>query len=276
MSLRGNHEPGSGEGPADDIAARLRGVRVVLVDTSHPGNIGAAARAMKTMCLERLVLVRPAAHPSAEASARASGAADILHRARVCGMLEEAIAGCGYVVGASARQRSLPWPLLAPRACAERVVAEAGSGDVAILFGNEQSGLSNEELKHCHALVQIPTNPGYGSLNLAMAVQVLAYEVMVAACGEAGLPAAREAPLARAEDLDYFFAHLERALAQSGFLNPANPRHLMQRLRRLFNRAELDENELNILRGILTALAPGSSRAPVAAADEATATEDSR
>jgi TrmH family RNA methyltransferase len=268
-------ETAGAHGRHDDIAARLRGVRLVLVDTSHPGNIGAAARAMKTMCLERLVLVRPAVHPSAEASARASGAADVLHTAQVCGELEEAIEGCGLVVGASARQRSLPWPLLAPRACAERVVSEAGAGEVALLFGNEQSGLSNEELKHCHALVQIPTNPSYGSLNLAMAVQVLAYEIMVAAGGETRLPTAREAPLARAEDLDYFFGHLERALVQCGFLNPANPRHLMQRLRRLYNRAELDENELNILRGILTALAPGSSRAP-AADDRAAATEDTR
>jgi TrmH family RNA methyltransferase len=244
-----------------DLAERLEAVRVVLVDTSHPGNIGAAARAMKTMCLTRLTLVRPAVHPSAEASARASGAADLLHRARVCGELSEALEGCGYVVGASARQRSLPWPLLPPRACAERIVAEAGRGEVAVLFGNEQSGLSNEELMHCHALVQIPTNPAYGSLNLAMAVQVLAYEILVAAGGESALPVAREAPLARAEELDYFFSHLERALVQSGFLNPANPRHLMQRLRRLFNRAELDENEINILRGILSALAPGSGRA---------------
>lgn len=253
-------QPGPGDVQQDDIAARLRAVRIVLVDTSHPGNIGAAARAMKTMCLERLYLVRPARHPSAEASARASGAADILHGAVACAELEEALQGCGYVVGASARQRSLPWPLLAPRACAGRIVAEAGAGEVALLFGNEQSGLSNDELKHCHALVQIPTNPHYGSLNLAMAVQVLAYEIMVAAGGEARLPAGREAALARAEDLEQFFGHLERALTQSGFLNPANPRHLMQRLRRLFNRAELDENEINILRGILTALAPGSGR----------------
>jgi tRNA (cytidine32/uridine32-2'-O)-methyltransferase len=259
----------------EDIATRLRAVRIVLVDTSHPGNIGAAARAMKTMCLDRLVLVRPAQHPSAEASARASGAADVLHRAQVCRDLPEALEGCGFVVGASARQRSLPWPLLAPRACGERVAAEAADGEVALLFGNEQSGLANDELKHCHALVQIPTNPDYGSLNLAMAVQVLCYEIMVAAGGEGRLPTQREAPLARAEDMDRFFSHLERALAQSGFLNPANPRHLMQRLRRLFNRAELDENELNILRGILTALAPGSGR-PAAETDGAPANTESR
>ena len=244
----------------DSPAARLAPERVVLVETSHPGNIGAAARAMKTMCLDNLCLVRPASHPSAEASARASGAADILHRARVCDDIQDALEGCGFVVGASARQRSLPWPLLAPRACGERVVAEAASGEVALLFGNEQSGLSNEELKRCHALVQIPTNPTYGSLNLAMAVQVVAYEVMVAAGAEATLPVAREAPLASAAEMDRFFDHLERVLIDREFLNPANPRHLMQRLRRLFNRAEPDANEINILRGILSALAPGSGR----------------
>lgn len=253
---------------ANDLAARVRPIRVVLVDTSHPGNIGAAARAMKTMCLERLWLVRPATHPSAEASARASGAADLLHEAGVCDTLEEALHGCGFVVGASARQRSLPWPLLAPRACAERAVAEAAGGEVALLFGNEQSGLSNEELKHCHALVQIPTNPAYGSLNLAMAVQVLSYEIMVAAGGEARLPAEREAPLATAEVMDDFFGHLERALVQGEFLDPANPRHLMQRLRRLFNRAEPDEIEINILRGVLATLAPGSGRATSPESDE--------
>jgi len=183
----------------------------------------------------------------------------LVQDAAVWKRLGPALAGCGFVIGASARQRSLPWPLLAPRACAGRIVAEAARGEVALMFGNEQSGLSNDELKHCHALVQVPTNPRYSSLNLAMAVQVLAYEIMVAAGGESRLPADREAPLASAGELDYFFDHLERALIQSGFLDPHNPKHLMLRLRRLYNRSELDEKEIKILRGILTALAPGSA-----------------
>jgi TrmH family RNA methyltransferase len=237
-------------------------VRFVLVSTSHPGNIGAAARAMKTMCLDRLVLVSPVSFPSAEASARASGAADVLQRAAVVANLDEALSGCRFVVGASARQRSLPWPLLGPRDCARRVLAEAGQGEVAVVFGNEQSGLSNEELQRCHILTQIPANPDYSSLNLAMAVQIVAYELRLAAGGEAGLPVAREAPLANAGDMEYFYQHLERVLRDSGFLDPANPKHLMLRLRRLFNRAELDENEVAILRGILSAVArdaPGAT-----------------
>jgi tRNA (cytidine32/uridine32-2'-O)-methyltransferase len=237
-------------------------VRVVLVETSHPGNIGAAARAMKTMSLDRLWLVSPARFPSAEASARATGAADVLHEARVCNSLAEAIAGCRFVVGASARQRSLRWPMLTARECGRRVVSEAGSGEVAIVFGREQSGLTNDELKLCNVLVQIPTSPDFSSLNLAMAVQVIAYEIQVAAGGEARLKTPRESPLATADEIENFFDHLERVLIGSGFLNPDNPRHLMLRLRRLCARAEPDSNEVAILRGILSALVPGSGRPP--------------
>ena len=233
-------------------------IRIVLVGTTHPGNIGASARAMKTMGLEHLWLVAPAFHPSAEASARATGAADILHAATVTDSLEAALKGCRYVVGASARQRSLPWPLIGPRACGEKVVAEAASGEVALVFGREQSGLSNDELKRCHALVRIPTNPEFGSLNLAMAVQLISYEVRMASNLDAVPASDREAPLAKSEDMEAFYAHLERALVAADFLNPDNPRHLMQRLRRMYNRTELDVNEINILRGILTALAPGA------------------
>jgi TrmH family RNA methyltransferase len=217
---------------------------------------------MKTMGLTDMWLVAPAVHPSAEASARATGAADILHAARQTETLEEALTGCRFVVGASARQRSLPWPLLSPRECGARIVAEARTGDVGLVFGREQSGLSNDELKRCHALVQIPANPEFSSLNLAMAVQLLCYEVLLASGGESVLPAEREAPLARAEDLEAFYGHLERALVATAFLNPDNPRHLMQRLRRMFNRTEPDVNEINILRGMLSALAPGSEREP--------------
>ena len=237
-------------------------VRVVLVETSHPGNIGASARAMKTMSLNRLRLVSPARFPSAEASARATGAADVLHKARVCNSLAEAISGCGFVVGASARQRSLRWPMLTARECGRRVVSEAGSGEVAVVFGREQSGLTNDELKLCNALVQIPTSADFSSLNLAMAVQVIAYEIQVAAGGEARLNTPRETPLATADEIEHFFEHLERVLIGSEFLNPDNPRHLMLRLRRLWARAEPDSNEVAILRGILSALVPGSGRPP--------------
>jgi len=215
---------------------------------------------MKTMGLDQLCLVRPASFPNAEASARASGAADVLHRATVTDNLEDALSGCRLVIGASARQRALPWPLLGPRDCARRIVAETEQGAVGVVFGNEQSGLSNEELQCCHLLTQIPANPDYSSLNLAMAVQVIAYEIRVAAGGEARLPIRRESPLATADELAYFYQHLERVLQDSGFLDPENPKHLMLRLRRLFNRAELDENEVAILRGILSAVAPGSGR----------------
>jgi tRNA (cytidine32/uridine32-2'-O)-methyltransferase len=244
-------------------------VRIVLVETSHPGNIGAAARAMKTMGLSNLTLVKPRHYPSAEASARASGAADVLAEARVCESLPEAIATCRLVIGASARQRALRWPLLSPRECGQRVVEEAALGEVALVFGREQSGLSNDELQCCNALVQIPANPEYSSLNLAMAVQVLAYEVRVASGGEKLLPKGREAPLAPAAELELFFQHLERALSQAGFLNPQNPRQLMMRLRRLFNRAELDDNEIAIMRGILSALAPGTGPSASAGTGEA-------
>ena len=155
----------------------LSNIRIVLVHTSHPGNIGATARAMKNMRLEQLVLVQPAQFPSAEATARASGADDLLARARCCATLDEAVADCALVIGASARLRSVRWQEFDPRACAQEVLQASAHAPVALVFGREQSGLTNEELERCHALVHIPSNPEYASLNLAQAVQVLAYEV---------------------------------------------------------------------------------------------------
>jgi tRNA (cytidine32/uridine32-2'-O)-methyltransferase len=231
----------------------LNDVRIVLVQTSHPGNIGAAARAMKNMCLERLRLVRPAQFPSAEATARASGADDLLARAVCCDTLEEAVADCGFVVGASARLRSLPWPELDPRACAERVLAERARAPVALVFGREQSGLTNDELERCHALVHIPSNPDYASLNLAQAVQVLTYELYMASLGGAWQGSRPEFPVSTAADMERFFAHLEQAVIDLEFLDPQRPGQLMRRLRRLFQRAQPDTNEMNILRGILGA-----------------------
>ena len=231
-------------------------IRIVLINTSHPGNIGAAARAMKTMCLDSLWLVDPHGYPSAEATARASGADDLLANARVCSGLDEAIADCHLVIGASARLRSIPCPAFGPRDCGIRVWQESESGRVAVVFGREQSGLSNQELDRCHHLVHVPANPEYPSLNLAAAVQLIAYEIHMAALSAKGtgqlVAQDRRLPADGAE-MERLYGHLEQTLIELDFLNPDNPRQLMRRLRRLFNRAQPDANEVNILRGILGA-----------------------
>jgi TrmH family RNA methyltransferase len=232
----------------------LSDVRIVLSHTSHPGNIGAAARAMKTMGLESLWLVEPKAFPHADATARASGADDVLDRATVCARFGEALAGCTLVLGASARTRSLPCPLLTPRDCARMLAEQADTGPMAVVFGNEQSGLSNAELDRCHYLVQIPANPEYASLNLAAAVQVICYELRLHLLGADTATAAPDHVPVGADEMERYYAHLEETLQAIGFLDPANPRHLMRRLRRLYNRARPNGNEINILRGILTAV----------------------
>ncbi|MFL2545949.1 MAG: tRNA (cytosine(32)/uridine(32)-2'-O)-methyltransferase TrmJ [Candidatus Rariloculaceae bacterium] len=240
-------------------------IRIVLVETSHPGNIGASARAMKTMGFDDLVLVAPKEFPCAEATARASGADDVLSKARVVASLSEAIADCGFVVGASARSRSLPWPIIDPRRCADTVVREAAATTVAIVLGPEHSGLTNEDLGRCQLLVQIPANPDYSSLNLAMAVQVLCYEIRMAGINatEDAAPAStetRDAPPATAGDLEGFHSHLEDVLTAVGFLKADHPKQLKLRLRRLFHRARPDQVEINILRGVVAALDPRSER----------------
>ncbi len=235
-------------------------IRIVLVETSHPGNMGAAARALKTMGLEDLVLVNPAQFPHVDAAARASGAVDILERARVTATLDEALAGCALVAGSSARRRDIGPPHLAPQECAMRLTAAAARQDVALVFGRERTGLTNEELGRCNLLVNIPANPEYSSLNLAAAVQVLCYELMLA---QAAAPAAADAPdtpLATADEMERLYEHLESAALETGFLDPAKPKHLMRRLRRLFNRAQPDQNEVNILRGLLSALQEPKAR----------------
>lgn len=234
---------------------KLHNIRIVLVHPTHPGNIGAVARAMKTMCLDALYLVEPVDYLSADARARATGADDVLLRAQRCESLPEALRDCRLVIGTSARMRGIPWPALAPSPCAKRLLAEAGHGPVALVFGREKMGLTNAELDFCQYVVGIPANPRYASLNLAGAVQVLGYELLRAS-GEDAAPAWREGrvPLARNDDLQRFYSHLQDVLVETGFLEPAKPRRLMRRLYRLFNRAALDENELNILRGILTAV----------------------
>jgi TrmH family RNA methyltransferase len=234
-------------------------VRFVLSETSHPGNVGAAARAIKTMGFDQLVLSRPACVVGDEARARASGAADVLDSATTTDSLAEAVADCALVIGASARRRTNNWPELNPRECAARVAEARQGGAVALVFGPERAGLSNADLDLCNALVYIPSNPDYNSLNLAMAVQLIAYELRLALIDERPAPSSAHPP-ATAGDMQYFYEHLERVLLASGFLDAGNPRHLMRRLRRVFNRAELDANELNILRGMLSALVPGSGK----------------
>lgn len=235
------------------MSEHLQRIRVVLVGTSHPGNIGAAARAMKTMGLCDLYLVAPEQYPHAEATARASGADDLLAQARVVPALEAALQGCSLVFGASARPRTITWPALAPRECGARATAAAAAGEgVALVFGRERTGLTNRELERCTYLVHIPANPEYSSLNLAAAVQILAYEMRVAATAPGDF-ALSDQPPATVEELEGLYGHLERTLIDLDFLDPHNPRQLMRRLRRLFNRAHLDRMELNILRGMLTA-----------------------
>jgi TrmH family RNA methyltransferase len=229
-------------------------IRFVLVETSHPGNIGAAARAMKTMGLGRLTLVRPKAFPCAEATARASGADDVLARAEVHDDLDAALTGAGLVLGTSARLRTMSWPQVDARTAAEQIHGLGSDTGVAVLFGRERTGLSNAELDRCHYLLHVPVNPAYGSLNIAAAVQIVAYEIRMATLGKgAARDYAPERP-ATAEQMEGLYGHLEQTLVAIGFLDPTNPRYLMRRLRRLFNRAHLGQEEVNILRGILAAV----------------------
>jgi len=229
-------------------------IRIVLVGTTHPGNIGAVARAMKNMGLSDLALVRPRYFPHDDATARASGATDVLEKALVVSTLKDALTDCGYVVGASARSRSISWPTMEPRDCAERMILESKTTKVAAVFGPEKTGLHNDDLDLCHTLLTIPTNPEFSSLNLAMAVQVLTYELRVASSLDSGPGFDSEAPPASGEEMEHFYVHLEKVFEDIQFLNPENPRHLMRRMRRLFVRARPDKNEINILRGFLTAI----------------------
>jgi len=229
-------------------------IRIVLINTSHPGNIGAVARAMKTMGLLRLHMVHPKTFPCAEATARASGADDVLANAVVVDTLEEALAGCRLVIGTSDRNRTIEWPSLSPKQAASQLQSEASQGDVALVFGREASGMTNDELELCHFLVSIPCNPDFSSLNLASAVQVLAYELQLAYAEERGASAVGEKrDLATADEMESFFEHLQQTLVDLCFLNPDQPRQLMRRLRRLYNRAQPDKTEMNILRGTLSA-----------------------
>lgn len=234
-------------------------VRIILFATQHPGNIGASARAMKTMGLQQLCLVTPRGYPSAEATIRASGADDILARAQVFDNLPAAIQDCAFVIGTSARVRNIAWPLLDPEAAAWKILQQAETGmPVAVVFGPERTGLSNAELDLCHAVVTIPVNPVFPSLNLAAAVQVISYELRKAVLAGADPPPAStgtSTPVS-AEQMQQFYEHLERYLVATGYYHPGKPRLLMRRLRRMFNRMQPDQGEYNILRGILAAVSP--------------------
>lgn len=232
----------------------LSNVRIVLVETTHPGNIGAVARAMKNMGLSDLALVAPKTFPSGDATARAAGADDILASAAIHGSLREALRGCRLVIGASARLRSISWPEVSPRRCAELVGSQPADSRTAILFGREHSGLTNQELEHCQFLLHIPSNPEFSSLNVAAAVQVIAYELYAAHLTADQRPAA--APLlASSEDMESFFGHLESALWDIGFLHERKTSpSIMRRLRRIFNRSQIEEREIHLLRGILTTM----------------------
>ena len=250
--------PAASQPPHPIDVSTLSSVRIVLSHTSHPGNIGAAARAMKTMGLSRLFLVSPKRFPDAEATARAVGADDILQCAVVCTTLDEALAGTVFAVALSARSRNLgPAPQSAREAAGE-ILAQAGGAEVALVFGNETAGLSNAEVERCQRAVFIPTNPDYRSLNLGAAVQLLCCELRLAAfAGQPPLAATATpfaSPRASHDDVERLYAHLEQVMVATGFLDPAQPRRLMSKLRRLFARSELERDEVNILRGLLDAV----------------------
>jgi tRNA (cytidine32/uridine32-2'-O)-methyltransferase len=229
-------------------------IRIVLMETSHPGNIGAVARAMKNMGLRELHLVDPREFPHPEAIARASGADDVLESAVVHRDMQAAVADCGLVIGTSARQRHIPFDPVEPRECAQLAVSKAREGNaVALVFGTERTGLTNTDLALCGHLVTIPTSDVYSSLNIAMAVQIIAYELRLAARDVAAV-IEREEPLASQVEMERFYEHLQAVLAGTHFRDHAGSGHLMSRVRRLFNRAQVDQNEMRILRGILTAV----------------------
>jgi tRNA (cytidine32/uridine32-2'-O)-methyltransferase len=235
---------------------KLQNIKIVMVGTTHPGNIGAAARAMGNMCFSRLTLVDPQCPVGEMAYARASGANAILDNRETCNDLAQAIADCNCVIAASARRRSLSWPELSPPQLADKLVDMNDSMRTALVFGREHSGLSNEEVQLCNYMVCIPTNPDFSSLNVAAAIQVLCYQIFqrqASAPPVTKLPEAQDMPAANAE-VEGYFEHLQDVLQMSGFLDPQQPGMIMQRLRRLYLRSELTRNEINILRGMLTAI----------------------
>ena len=230
-------------------------IKIVMVGTTHPGNIGAAARAMHNMCFSNLTLVDPQCPVGEIAYARASGANAVLDNRETCTSLRQAIAECGYVIATSARRRSLSWPELSPDELVGKLFAMGDTTQVALVFGREHSGLNNEELQLCNYMVCIPTNPEFSSLNLASAIQVLCYEIYRHQTPQPDIkePDSQDLP-ASSREVEGYFEHLQKVLESSGFLDPQQPGLIMQRLRRLYLRSALTRNEINILRGMLTAI----------------------
>jgi len=240
---------------------KLNSIRVVLLETSHPGNIGASARAMKTMGLTHLYLVSPRTFPDKRAIEMAAGADDMLENAVVVSSLKEALHGCQLILMTSARPRELDLPGLTPETAAMRMSEMPDEANIALVFGRERTGLTNDELLHGHYHVEIPTNPAYSSLNLSQAVQIIAYEV----AKQVLVPTSELAPkkqeeLATSEQVEQYYEHLEDVLRVIDFLKPSNPKHVMHRLRRLFNRAKLEVTEVNVLRGILKQIARSAEK----------------
>ncbi|EPC8366246.1 tRNA (cytosine(32)/uridine(32)-2'-O)-methyltransferase TrmJ [Vibrio cholerae] len=240
----------------------LERVKVVLVGTTHSGNIGSAARAMKVMGLSQMVLVDPQCQVDAQAIALAAGASEIALNAQIYPKLEAAVADCGLVVGTSARSRTLEWPMLEPRECGEKLISEANQHSVAMVFGRERTGLTNDELQLCHYHVCVPANPEYSSLNLAMAVQLLSYEVRMAylALQQSSQSSTLQEEYPRHQELERFYAHLEQVIMQTEFISAQQPGQVMNKLRRMFTRARPESQEINILRGILTSVQKSISR----------------
>lgn len=240
----------------------LERVKVVLVGTTRSGNIGSAARAMKVMGLSQMVLVDPQCQVDAQAIALAAGASEIALNAQIYPTLEAAVADCGLVVGTSARSRTLEWPMLEPRECGEKLISEANQHSVAMVFGRERTGLTNDELQLCHYHVCVPANPEYSSLNLAMAVQLLSYEVRMAylALQQSSQSSTLQEEYPRHQELERFYAHLEQVIMQTEFISAQQPGQVMNKLRRMFTRARPEAQEINILRGILTSVQKSISR----------------
>ncbi|WP_271274454.1 tRNA (cytosine(32)/uridine(32)-2'-O)-methyltransferase TrmJ [Aliamphritea hakodatensis] len=237
----------------------LDNIRIVLINTFHPGNIGAAARAMKNMGLSQLYLVEPRIYPSEEADSRAAGAKDVLDQATVVDTLEEAIADCQLVIGTSARNRSFDLPIFDARTCGEKVVTEAASGKVAIIFGRETMGLHNHELEQCNYHVYIPANPDYPVLNVSAAIQLVCYEIWQASLQDNKEEAPAEYPLHK--EMQLFYEHLESALRKTRFIIPQHEGKVMKKLIRYFNRSRPEQIELNMLRGILRSVDETAARA---------------
>lgn len=236
----------------------LENIRIILVETSHTGNMGSTARAMKTMGLTNLYLVNPLILPDLQAIALSAGASDVIGQATIVATLDQAVLGCSLVIGTSVRARTLSWPQVTPRECGEKTIRQAINSQVAIIFGRERVGLTNEELQKCQYHLHIPTNPEYGSLNLAMAVQLISYEIRMAYLTinekKSSVDNKDKVQYPPIEDIERFYIHLEAVLNASGFIRKRHPGQIMNKLRRLFTRARPEMQELHILRGILTSI----------------------